>query len=160
MSQQPHQVPDSFTYPQPDPPTTIQPRSLRAPKWAIVALAVVIVAVCVAALVVLFLSPNADAPPAPPAPKGIGRVGAAAPTPQSISRADLMESYAKLAPRDQSATPETMDTLAASTCRGLDQGVTTDAMITVATRQFHANATEVIRLLVSYRCPTHLSEFK
>lgn len=80
--------------------------------------------------------------------------------PQPISRSELMSKYARLAPLDKSATPETMDSLARTACAKLQQGISTDKLITVSTDMFEANATQVVMLLVSYRCPEFLKDFK
>jgi hypothetical protein len=82
----------------------------------------------------------------------------AAPAP--ISRTELMTEYAKIAPFDATATPATIDKLAASICGKLEQGQSTDDLITSATQVYKAQATEVVRLLVSYACPTYLADFK
>lgn len=89
---------------------------------------------------------------------GSPAVSAGAPAP--ISRSDLMADYAKIAPFDRSATPETIDDLAKSTCGLLDAGKSTDLLISTATKQYNANATAVIHLLVSYRCPKYLKDFR
>lgn len=86
-------------------------------------------------------------------------VGAAA-TPQPISRAELMSKYAQINSRDGTATPETMDSLADAACRKLREGYSTDKLITVSTDIYKTNATEMIMLLVSYRCPEFLKDFK
>lgn len=87
-------------------------------------------------------------------------VSAAAATPQSISRAELMSKYAQINPLDRSATPETMDALADSACRKLREGYATDKLITVSTDIYKTNATQMMMLLVSYRCPEFLKDFK
>jgi hypothetical protein len=71
-----------------------------------------------------------------------------------------MIEYARIAPLDRSATPDTVDSLANSTCALLRQGHSTDELITIATVNYQANATEVVRLLVSYRCPEFMTAFK
>ncbi|MBE1465504.1 hypothetical protein [Kibdelosporangium phytohabitans] len=80
--------------------------------------------------------------------------------PQPIARSELMRQYAEINPVDSSATPETVDGLAESICTKLSEGHSTDKLITVATETYSSKATEVIRLLVSYRCPGHLKDFK
>jgi hypothetical protein len=81
-------------------------------------------------------------------------------TPEPISRAELLDHYAEIAPLDSSATPENVDTLATLICDQLDTGTTTDTVITNATDTWSANATEVVRLLVSYECPEYVGDFK
>ena len=80
--------------------------------------------------------------------------------PQPISRAALMAEYARIAPLDRTATPDTVDDLAQSTCGLLRSGSTTDRLISVANEQYGANATRVVQLLVSYKCPEFLKDFK
>ena len=85
---------------------------------------------------------------------------AAQTVPQPITRADLMRQYATIRPMDGSATPETMDDFAGITCTQLRHGISADTVITTATETYQAQATEVIRLLVSYRCPEYLKSFR
>jgi hypothetical protein len=79
---------------------------------------------------------------------------------EPISRSELMAEYAKVAPRDKSATPETIDDIAASTCKLLDNGTASDRVIDTATEIYGAQATQIVRLLVSYKCPKHLAGLK
>lgn len=71
-----------------------------------------------------------------------------------------MARYAEIAPLDTSATPETIDSLAQSTCSLLDAGQPTDLLISSGTNIYGANSTQVMRLLVAYRCPKYLKDFK
>lgn len=115
-------------------------------SWAIVAFG--FLAIATAATVIVLITSGTDSPAATPA------------EPKPISRVDLMSRYAQLAPLDKSATPETMDSLANSACSKLRSGISTDKLITVGTEMFKANSTEVFRLLVSYKCPEFLKDFK
>lgn len=81
-------------------------------------------------------------------------------TPEPITRAELMHRYAQIAPLDRTATPSGMDELADTACQALDAGITTDQVIGAGNSIYGANATEVSRLLVSYRCPNYLGDFK
>jgi hypothetical protein len=89
-----------------------------------------------------------------------GTLSGVSATTEPISRAEVLAQYAEISPLDSSATPENVDTLATLICERLDTGTSTDTVITDATDTWNANATEVVRLLVSYRCPEHLGEFK
>jgi hypothetical protein len=80
--------------------------------------------------------------------------------PEPISRAELMAEYARIAPMDRSATPETIDGLAKRMCELLVGGTPTDEVISKATDIYGAQATEVVRLMASYGCPKELAEFK
>lgn len=80
--------------------------------------------------------------------------------PKPISRAELMEEYAKIAPNDVTATPETIDDVAEQACDKLDKGHTTDELITAVNDMYRTNSTKVMRLLVSYGCPEYLADFK
>lgn len=80
--------------------------------------------------------------------------------PAPISRTELMRQYAEIAPNDRSATPEVMDKLAETACEALTLGHSTDEVITAANPQFGANATRVMMLVVEYKCPERLGEFK
>jgi hypothetical protein len=131
------------------------PWPLVGPRRGVVAAVVVGAAALVGGVLAFALTAPATEGSAP-------TLGASAATaaPKQITRAELMQRYAELAPLDRSATPATMDDLADSTCGNISRGIDVDRMITVATEQYHANATEVLRLLVSYRCPQHLGLFK
>jgi hypothetical protein len=80
--------------------------------------------------------------------------------PEPISRAELMAEYARIAPFDTSATPAAVDSLAQRTCALLDSGKSTDLLIDTATSIYGADATKVTKLLVSYKCPKYLKDFK
>lgn len=80
--------------------------------------------------------------------------------PEPITRADLMRRYAELAPFDRTATPDNVDKLADAVCERIRIGFTMDELITVATEEYNANATEVLRLMVAYKCPQSLRLFK
>lgn len=77
-----------------------------------------------------------------------------------ITRADLMARYAEIAPTDLTATPAKIDQLADGTCGAIEDGTALDEIITDATDVYGPAATEVVELLVSYRCPDHLDKFK
>jgi hypothetical protein len=81
-------------------------------------------------------------------------------TPKPISRADLMAKYAQIAPLDTSATPDTIDLLAQQSCSLLDNGKSTDLLISAGTSIYGASATQVMQLMVSYKCPKYLKDFK
>jgi fatty acid-binding protein DegV len=80
--------------------------------------------------------------------------------PGRISRSQMMAEYAQIAPFDSSATPATIDELASTVCMKLQEGQSTDDLITSATQVYKAQATQVIQLFVSYDCPAYLKEFK
>lgn len=124
------------------------PQKAPRPTYLPVLLAVGAVAL-IAGIAFTLIALTSDGEPAP------GPVAS-----QPISRTELMAKYADINPIDRSATPETMDALATSTCDALGKGITTDRIITVATDQYASKATAVIRLLVSYRCPERLADFK
>jgi hypothetical protein len=81
-------------------------------------------------------------------------------TPEPISRVELMEEYAKVAPDDATATPDAIDDVAEQACDKLIRGHSTDELITAVTDLYGANSTKVMRLLVSYGCPEYLEDFK
>ncbi|HEV2778399.1 MAG TPA: hypothetical protein VGX25_03270 [Actinophytocola sp.] len=113
------------------------PRRNRA--WLWVALLVAIVAGIIALVVALTAGDN---------------------VPEPISRAELMAEYARINPIDESATPDKVDDTARTACNLLNQGTTTDALISSVTDVYQSNATAVVRLLVSYGCPQYLKDFK
>ena len=71
-----------------------------------------------------------------------------------------MDEYAQIAPLDTSATPETVDSLAQGVCSLLDSGKSTDLLISTGTDIYGASSTKVMMLLVSYKCPKYLGDFK
>lgn len=97
-----------------------------------------------------------------PATTAIGRISQTSTTspPKPISRVELMEEYAKIAPDDATATPDTMDDIAGQVCDKLARGHSTDELITALTDMYRTNSTKVVRLLVSYGCPEYLADFK
>lgn len=120
-------------------------------------------AVATAGSLVLFVLAGCAADPVQPAsftPASGSTTTSAADAPQPISRAELMSRYAKINPLDSSATPASMDENADLACSKLRQGVTTDQLITAVTPVYKTNTTEVIMLLVSYKCPEFLKDFK
>lgn len=118
------------------------------------------VAITVCLLVLAAACSTSDPQAASSTPVGSSTIATAPATPQPISRAELMSRYAKINPFDQTATPQSMDDNANLTCGKLRQGFTTDQLITAGTTVYKTNTTEVIMLLVSYRCPEFLKDFK
>lgn len=115
----------------------------RRPAWPWVTLAGAVVVIAAIIISVLALTGDGSDPAVEP-----------------ISRAELMAEYAKIAPRDKTATPETIDAIAVGACDLLDRGMPTDRVISTTTDIYGAQATQVIRLFVSYKCPGHLKDFK
>lgn len=134
-----------------EPPPPVPPR--RKP-WLLASAGVVIAILATIVVVALVNSRGTDN--SGPAPVSV--VVESAPKP--ITRADLMAEYARIAPLDRTASPELIDSIAESACSLLDAGKSTDLLISTATMQYNANATAVMRLLVSYRCPKYLKDFK
>ena len=79
--------------------------------------------------------------------------------PKPITRSQLMTQYAEIDPIDNSATPETVDTVATNTCALLKSGRSTDQLISDSTQYWGPKSTQVIKLLVSYKCPQFLADF-
>lgn len=144
-----HQEPISWT-----------PPRRRRSVWPWVAVVLVAVAAGITGIVLAVTSDD-DAPMAASTTAAQASTTVASKTdPGPITRSELMAEYARIAPMDRSATPETVDGLAKRTCDLLVGGTTTDTVISAATEIYGAQATEVIRLLASYKCPRELAEFK
>lgn len=116
-----------------------------------------IATLAIAGLVVTLVLVMNDSGSTTAAPRGGSFFSSA---PQPISRAELMSRYAEIAPLDRSATPEAVDALALGMCSLLDKGKSTDFLISTSTDVYGANATKVVELLVSYKCPKYLKDFK
>jgi len=86
----------------------------------------------------------------------------AAPDPEPITRAQMLKRYAEINPIDQSATPRTVDWTTRQVCTALDQGISTDELITTVAKSAGVgpHSTEVARLIVAYGCPEYLDRFK
>jgi hypothetical protein len=120
--------------------------------------AVIVAAALIAGAVVLALVLPGDDSSAPPWLPGTSSSDSV--IPKRMTRAEMLAEYAEIAPRDSSATPETVDKLAGIVCGRLGQGTTTDTIITELTEQYQARATQVARLLVGYLCPQYLKDFR
>lgn len=125
----------------------------RIATLVIGALAIVSGGIIVAVLLLSGETVEEGEPVANPAP-------AIEPTPESITRAELLAEYAEISPFDESATPEVIDDLASGVCDGLSQGLTTDDLIDSGTDIYGPDATRVMQLLVSYDCPEYLDDFR
>jgi hypothetical protein len=137
--------------PQPLPP---RPKSRSLP-W-VVAIAVGLI---IAIITTVAVSTSGGGSNLLPAGIGASPSSTSAEAPRPISRAELMRNYARIAPLDKSATPETIDALAEGICGLLRQGTSTDKLISESTDVYRANATQVVQLLVSYKCPEFLQDF-
>lgn len=144
--------------PTPTPPAHSQP---RRPRWPWLAgIAALIVVGGIAALAVVLTRAEDRTTPQGNGSAFSSSTPIADDVPEPITRVELMQRYAEIAPIDESATPETMDALASDTCDALSAGVTTDDIIAAGTDIYGPQSTEVAYLLVSYGCPEYLSDFK